>query len=85
MSNIDFDQKIRPRAMSQSHRPQRPRSSALSSRSVATDSVRSASAARAACQWNAAPSSTSTPSVTTNSVTICATSERQAPSTASRG
>ena len=36
-------------------------------------SVRSASAARAACQWKAPPSSTSTPSVTAKRVVICVT------------
>ena len=54
MEYMERDQKILPRPMSQSHSPQRPRSSAASSREVATASVWRLLRVCVACQLKAA-------------------------------
>ena len=75
--NIDCDQKIRPRDRSQSHRPQRPRLSAVSIRPRTASLMRSPSRARVDCQWKAKPRISTTKPVVADSVTDSAASEPQ--------
>ena len=77
MSNIECDQNTRPRAMSQSHSPQRPRLSAVSMRLRTVSWMRSASRARVACQWKAKPRISTTKPVVAESVTVSAVVDRQ--------
>ena len=77
MVNIDCDQKIRPRDRSQSHRPQRPRLSAVSMRPRTASLIRSPSRARVDCQWKAKPRISTTKPVVADSVTDSAESEPQ--------
>ncbi len=73
--NIDADQKILPRERSQSHKPQRPRLSAVSIRPRTASLIRSPSRARVDCQWNAKPRISTTKPVVADSVTDNAASE----------
>src|SRR5215207_3513281 len=73
--NIDADQKILPRERSQSHRPQRPRLSAVSIRPRTAALMRSPSRARVDCQWKAKPRISTTKPVVADSVTDNAASE----------
>src|SRR6476661_7174201 len=75
--NIDCDQKILPRDRSQSHKPQRPRLSAVSIRPRTASLMRSPSRARVDCQWNAKPRISTTKPVVAESVTDRAASDRQ--------
>ena len=77
MVNIDCDQKMRPRDRSQSHRPQRPRLSAVSMRPRTASLMRSPSRARVDCQWKAKPRISTTNPVVADSVTESAASEPQ--------
>ena len=77
MVNIDCDQKIRPRERSQSHRPQRPRLSAVSMRPRTASLIRSPSRARVDCQWKAKPRISTTKPVVADSVTDSAASDPQ--------
>ena len=77
MVNIDCDQKMRPRDRSQSHRPQRPRLSAVSMRPRTASLMRSPSRARVDCQWKAKPRISTTKPVVADSVTDSAASEPQ--------
>src|SRR2546429_604394 len=77
MGNIDCDQKIRPRDRSQSHRPQRPRLSAVSMRPRTASLMRSPSRARVDCQWKAKPRISTTKPVVADSVTDSAASDPQ--------
>ncbi|MET4792264.1 hypothetical protein ABIF64_004442 [Bradyrhizobium japonicum] len=77
IENIDCDQKIRPRDRSQSHRPQRPRLSAVSMRPRTASLMRSPSRARVDCQWKAKPRIRTTKPVVADSVTDSAASEPQ--------
>ena len=79
--NIDCDQKIRPRDRSQSHKPQRPRLSAVSIRPRTASLMRSPSRARVDCQWNAKPRISTTKPVVAESVTDSAASDRHSEST----
>ena len=73
--NIDADQKILPRERSQSHKPQRPRLSAVSIRPRTASLMRSPSRARVDCQWKAKPRISTTKPVVADSVTDNAASE----------
>ena len=73
--NIDADQKILPRERSQSHKPQRPRLSAVSIRPRTASLMRSPSRARVDCQWKAKPRISTTKPVVAESVTDNAASE----------
>ena len=73
--NIDADQKILPRERSQSHKPQRPRLSAVSIRPRTASLIRSPSRARVDCQWKAKPRISTTKPVVADSVTDNAASE----------
>ena len=75
MVNIDCDQKIRPRDRSQSHRPQRPRLSAVSMRPRTASLIRSPSRARVDCQWKAKPRISTTNPVVADSVIDSAASD----------
>ena len=77
MVNIDCDQKIRPRDRSQSHRPQRPRLSAVSIRPRTASLIRSPSRARVDCQWKAKPRISTTKPVVADSVIDSAASDPQ--------
>jgi len=77
MSNIERDQNTRPRARSQSHKPQRPRLSAVSMRLRTVSWIRSASRARVACQWKAKPRISTTKPVVADNVTVSAVIDRQ--------
>ena len=77
MSNIECDQKMRPRAMSQSHNPQRPRFKAVSMRPRTASKTMSASRARVDCQWKAKPRMRTTKPVVADRVTVNAVSDRQ--------
>ena len=80
MVNIDCDQKMRPRDRSQSHKPQRPRLSAVSMRPRTASLMRSPSRARVDCQWNAKPRISTTKPVVAESVTDSAASDRHSES-----
>ena len=84
MSNIDCDQKMRPLARSQSHRPQRPRLSAVSMRLCTVSSIVAVSRIRRDCHRNAKPSISTTKPVAENSVTASVVSARHSASTAER-
>ncbi len=81
MVNIDCDQKILPRERSQSHKPQRPRLSAVSIRPRTASLIRSPSRARVDCQWKAKPRIRTTKPVVAESVTDRAASDCQSEST----
>ena len=73
---MDCDQKMRPRARSQSHSPQRPLElSAVSTRRRTISWMTSASRARVDCQWNAKPRISTTKPVVVESVMVSAVSE----------
>ena len=84
MSYIECDQNTRPRARSQSHSPQRPRLSAVSTRLRTVSWMMSASRARVACQWKAKPRISTTKPVVADSVTVSAVVERQSASASLR-
>src|SRR3954454_12196782 len=77
MVNIDCDQKILPRDRSQSHKPQRPRLSAVSMRPRTASLMRSPSPPRVDCQVKAKPKNSPAKPGVADSVTESAASDPQ--------